>query len=94
MNKIKRGTYDFRLNTKNKIIEVRWKGNKSVALASNFDRIEPLATTKQWSKKLKENVSIPQLLIIKNYNKYMGGVDHQDWLLEKHHIVFVGHENE
>ena len=47
INKMKRGTYDYRFDTENKIIAVRWKNNKSVALAFNFDRIKPLATTKQ-----------------------------------------------
>ena len=54
MGKIKRGTYNYRFETKKQIIAVRWKDNKSVALASNLDRIEPLATTKKWSKKLKK----------------------------------------
>ena len=66
MDKMKRGTYDCRFDTENEIIVVRWKNKKSVALASNFYRIEPLATTKQWSKEQKENVSIPQLFLIKN----------------------------
>ena len=90
MDKMERGTYDYRFDSKNEIFAVRWKDNKSVALASNFDRIEPLATTKRWSKELKEKVSIPQRLMIKNYNKCMGGVDHHAWLLEKHRIAIRG----
>ena len=62
--------------------------NKSVA--SNFDRIKPLATTKRCSKELKEKVSIPQPLMIKNYHKYMGGVDRYDWFLKKHCIAIRG----
>ena len=56
-------------------------------MASDFDRIDPLAKTKRWNKKLKENMSIPQPFMIKNYSKYMGGVDHHDWILEKHRIA-------
>ena len=66
MDKMKRGTYDCRFDTENEIIVVGWKNKKSVALASNFYRMEPLATTKQWSKELKKSVSIPQLFLIKN----------------------------
>ena len=80
MDKVERGTYDYRLDSENEIFAVRWKDNKSVALATNFDRIELLATSKRWSKELKEKVSIHHPLMIKNYNKYMGGVDHHDWL--------------
>ena len=68
MHKIKTETYDYRLETENDIITVRRKDSKSVALASNFYRIEPLATTKQWSIELKEKVSIPQLVMIKITN--------------------------
>ena len=46
INKMERGTHDYRFDFENEIFLVRWKDNKSVALASNFDRIEPLATTK------------------------------------------------
>ena len=58
MDKMKRGTYDYRFDLENKIFAVTWKDNKSVALASNFDRIERLATTKRRSKELKEDGSI------------------------------------
>ena len=47
MTKMKRGTYDYRFDTKSKMIAVRWKDNKPVTLASNFDRIKPLATIKR-----------------------------------------------
>ena len=87
MDNMKKGTYDYRFDIENENIAVRWKNNKSVALASNFNRSEPLATAKRCMKKLKEKVSIPQPFMINNYNKYMGGVDHYDWLLEKHRII-------
>ena len=90
MDKMERGAYDYRFNSENEIFAVRWKDNKSFALVSNFDRIEPLATTKRWSKELKKKVSIPQRFIIKNYNKYMGGVDHHNCFLEKHRIAIRG----
>ena len=82
IDKMKRGTYDYRFDTENEIIAVRWKDNKSIALASNFYKIEHLATTKPWSKELKEKVSIPHLLVVKKY-QYMEVVDHYDKLLEK-----------
>ena len=87
MHKMKRETYDYRFDTENEIIAVRWKDNKSVALAFNFYKIKPFVSTKQWSKELNEKVPIPQLLMVKNY-KYMGGVDHHDWLLKN--IVAIG----
>ena len=46
--------YEHRLKTENEIVAIRWKDNKSVALAFNLDRIELLATTKRWSKELKK----------------------------------------
>ena len=47
MDKMKRKTYNYRFDSENKVLAVRWKNYKSVALTSNFDEIEPLATTKQ-----------------------------------------------
>ncbi|KAJ8927510.1 hypothetical protein NQ314_020007 [Rhamnusium bicolor] len=41
-------------------------------------------------KTRKSQAPISQPKLINNYNKFMGGVDHHDWLLEKHSIAIKG----
>ena len=42
-------TYDFQFDEKNEITIVRWKDNKSVAVATNFDNIECASKVQKWS---------------------------------------------
>lgn len=85
-----RGSYDFRFDTNNEVLLVKWNDNKCVCLVTNFDLVEPLATVPRWNAKEKAREQIPQPRVINNYNQYMGGVDHHDWLLEKHSISIRG----
>ncbi|KAG8222059.1 hypothetical protein J437_LFUL000503 [Ladona fulva] len=64
---------------------VRWKDNKCVAVATNFDTLEPTVQVMRWCKEKSAKAYVPTL--INNYNKYMGGVDMHEWLLEKHVIA-------
>lgn len=59
-------------------------------MATNFDYIKPLATVAPWNGKEKTRMLVPQPRLIHNYNHCMGGVDRQDWLLEKHSITMRG----
>jgi hypothetical protein len=90
VEKSKRGMYDHRFDQKNKILMVRWNDNKCVTMGTNFDTVEPICAVRRWNKDKKEHVPISQPRLIYNYNKFMGGVDHHDWLLEKHHIAIRG----
>ncbi|KAF2905227.1 hypothetical protein ILUMI_00951 [Ignelater luminosus] len=44
----------------------------------------------KWNKNEKAKTPITQLAVINRYNRFMGGVDQHDWLLEKHHIPIRG----
>lgn len=90
IEKSPRGTYDYQFDNTGEILIVRWNDNKAVTMGTNFDEIEPLASVSRWSKEKKAKVLVPQPSLIANYNKYMGGVDHHDWLLEKHSITIRG----
>lgn len=81
-----RGTYDYCFDEKNEITIVKWKDNKCVTAATNFDYKEPLNQVSRHQKGLKEKSKILQPSTIAQYNKNMGGVDQHDWLLEKHTI--------
>ncbi|KAI4471911.1 transposase is4 [Holotrichia oblita] len=90
LDKQPRGTYDWRYDKDNKITILKWKDNKCVSLATNYDTIEPLCEVQRWIRSRGERTGIPQPRIVANYSTYMGGVDHHDWLLEKHGIAIRG----
>ncbi|XP_035206798.1 piggyBac transposable element-derived protein 3-like [Stegodyphus dumicola] len=90
MSKKERGFYDSKFDTTNKILVVKWKDNKCVSLATNFDTIMPLSSVQRWSVEKKEKVKVNQPHAISSYTSFMGGVDLHDWLLEKHSIAIRG----
>lgn len=90
LEKLGRGAYDFRFDSKNEIMIVKWNDNKCVSLATNFDTILPLSSVQRWNREKKERVAVSQPRAIFNYNKNMGGVDQHDWLLEKYSIAIRG----
>lgn len=90
LNKTIRGSYDYRFDINSSILMVRWHDNKCVIVASNYDKIEPLAKVSRWSRESKQRIDIQQPKLIKSYNKFMGGVDHLDWLVGKYAIQIRG----
>lgn len=60
---------------------VKWRDNKVVCLASNFEEDTPLGQVKRWCSKEKKKIDLPQPKLIASYNKYMGGVDLLDRFL-------------
>ncbi|KFM60345.1 PiggyBac transposable element-derived protein 2, partial [Stegodyphus mimosarum] len=90
MSKKERGFYDSKFDTTNEILVVKWKDNKCVSLATNFDTIMPLSSVQRWSVEKKEKVKVNQPHAISSYTSFMGGVDLHDWLLEKHSIAIRG----
>lgn len=47
-------------------------------------------SAKWWSNKEKKLINVAQPHLIVMYNKYMGGVDHLDWLIQKYQIDVRG----
>ncbi|KAG8227975.1 hypothetical protein J437_LFUL007526 [Ladona fulva] len=86
--KVPRGYNDYRFESNNEIFIVRWKDNKCVAVATNFDTLEPTVQGMRWCMEKSAKAYVPQPALINNYFKYMGGVD---WLLEKHAIAIKGY---
>ena len=84
MKKEKRGTYDYMFDTNEEILFVRWSDNKCVCVGTNYDTIEPVKKVKRWQSDIKAKGDVPQPNVLNNYNAYMGGVDHHDWLAGKY----------
>ena len=78
MKKTAWGSYDYKLDSDNNIIVVRWNDNSIVTLASNITGVQPLQTDKRWDRVERKKIEITQPAMVKGYNKYMGGTDHMD----------------
>lgn len=70
-----RGHIDYRYDTNNEILVVKWNDSKAVSVATNYSTVTPTGKAKRFSSKEKKQVSIPVPNVISEYNSYMGGVD-------------------
>lgn len=59
-------------------------------MLSNHEYVEPFSKVKRYCRKEKKHIEILQPDVIKNYNKYMGGVDKLDWHVQKYRIKIRG----
>ena len=82
------GTYDFRYDSANKILVVRWNDNSVVTLASNCHLVHPVGTSKRYSRSEKKMLDISETSLVKYYNKNMGGVDRMDQNIAYYRIQF------
>ena len=83
MKKKERGTYDYRFDKQNEVFLVKWHDNSLVTMGTNFQSFLPLESAKRWCNKENKEIHIPQHQLVMQYNQYMGGVDHLDWLIQK-----------
>ncbi|CAB4043729.1 Hypothetical predicted protein, partial [Paramuricea clavata] len=86
MKKAGRGTTDYKSDTTQGLIVVKWLDNNAVHVASNFVGVEPLGSVERWcpEDKKKKKIQCPQLIL--RYNKSMGGVDKADMLISLYRI--------
>ncbi|XP_055911774.1 piggyBac transposable element-derived protein 3-like [Eupeodes corollae] len=75
--KMKRGDFDYRSSTHG-ISFYKWKDTKTVLLASNYHGNELTTVARRDKSGVQHEVSCPT--VVKDYNTYMGGVDHADQL--------------
>lgn len=90
MDKVERGSYDYRFDTNNEIFLVKWKDNSVCSMATNYDIIEPPNSVKRWSRAMKEITAVKQSLVFQNYNTGMGGVDLNDQSSNNYRISIRG----
>ena len=86
--KKKRGYYEYFVSDDNNCIVIGWKDSKRVLLDSNHVGTLPETTVQRWDKQQRRKVDITAPQIIKQYNKFMGGVDTMDMLVALHLIPF------
>ncbi|CAI6371557.1 unnamed protein product [Macrosiphum euphorbiae] len=74
-SEIPRGEFDYQFSTSG--IEIfKWKDNKVVHIGSNYHGNEITSVDRTMKDGSRLSISCPNP--IKDYNKYMGGVDHAD----------------
>ncbi|KAK2723680.1 hypothetical protein QYM36_002127 [Artemia franciscana] len=83
-----RGSYDWRVETQSNTIVVKWYDNKPVHLISTYAALDPEDTCRRWDGKRKEYADVKRPYCVKEYNRFMGGVDLADMLLELYRIDF------
>ena len=77
---------DFKFHNKEKILFVRWNDNSLVTVGTKHSTAEPYAKEKRKSTSEKKEITIPQPQLASKYNKFMGSIDHLDWLVQKYRI--------
>ena len=66
---------NFKVEQEHGVIIVKWYDNKPVHLISSYSGVEPRDKWNRWSVASKQRVEIGRPPIVKDYNRYMGGVD-------------------
>ncbi|CAK1599853.1 unnamed protein product [Parnassius mnemosyne] len=76
-----RGSVQTIVSDDNQIAITKWYDNKPVILLSTVEAKEPVDVCQRWCKKQRHYVTVNRPSVVRNYNKYMGGVDLADRML-------------
>jgi hypothetical protein len=90
LKKSGRGSYDYTVETNEKIMLLKWYDNNTVHLISNYNSQEPIENVRWWSVAAKQHVNVPRPAIVKEYNTFMGAVDLHDMLVELYRTNIKG----
>ena len=58
LKKKPRGHFDYRFETENSILIVKWVDNSVVPIGANYNVVEPVDSVKRWSASEKKKVSV------------------------------------
>ena len=84
LQKETRRTFDYTSDGNNLL--VAWKDNKVVIVATNYLSLNPVSSTKRWSKAEKKHVNVPMPNPFKEYNANIGGVDLCDQFVSTYRV--------
>lgn len=90
MKKKARAEFDYKFDSANEILFVRWLDNSVCTMATNHDFVNPLGKVKRWSSTAGRKVDVNIPLLFQNYNKGMGGVDQADQSIAAYRIAIRG----
>ena len=86
--KKQRGYYES--YSSNHVMILKWNDTKPVIIVTKLDKIEPITNARRYSKGLRKNVYVTMPNVVKNYNRYMGGVDQLDSAVAAYRISIGG----
>ena len=66
------GSYDYRVETNENIMLLKWFDNKAVHIISSYKSQEPIENVRRWSVSAKQYVNVPRPAIVTEYNTFMG----------------------
>ena len=86
LKKSGRGSYDYAVERNSNICAVRWLDSKDVTLVSSYVAVGETDSVKRFDASSKTVITVQRPEIVREYNKFMGGVDLCDMLLELYRI--------
>ena len=83
-----KGSYDYRAETKENIMVLKWFDNKSDHILLTYIGLFPLEEAKRWDRKKKDYIKVQMPHAIAEYNKFIRDVDLCDMFFELYRIDF------
>lgn len=90
MKKSDRAHFDYRFDTNNEVLLVRWKDNSVCTIGTNFDTVEPVGKVKRWCSQSRQKVDVNIPHLFQTYNTCMGGVDVMDASISMYRVTVRG----
>lgn len=90
MKKKARAEFDYRFDTANQILFVRWLDNSVCTIGTNYDFVHPLGKVKRLSSTEGGKVDVDVPLVFQNYNKGVDGVDQADQSIAVYRMAIRG----
>lgn len=90
LKKVGRGAFDEVVDLTSGAVAVRWFDNRTVDLLSTYVGAEPTVDVQRYDKKQKRIIKVPCPAIVKEYNKFMGGIDLHDMLTALYRFPLKG----
>lgn len=81
-----RGASDAVTEMKTGVNLIRWMDKKAINFISTYKSIEPRGTALRWNTEEKKNTEVERPDVVAEYNRFMGGVDLADMLLELYRV--------
>lgn len=90
MNKNPKAEYDYKFDTKNVIVIVRWKDNNVGIMGSNYVHIESLGKVRSWCNIKMQKVDVNIKTVCKLQYPWMGGVKQMDESISLYRVSIIG----